>query len=396
MIARFPAPAGPLHLGHARRALATWLVVRRAGGRFVLGGEGDAAELAWLGLDHDSALRGPERAAAHAVAAERLRVTGRLYPCFETDEELAWKARTRHRRGEAATYDRGMLKLTAAQRASAEAGGKRPHWRFLLADGERRWRDRVLGMQAVKLTAHSDPVLVRADGSATPALAGAVDDIDAGVTALLRDAEQVAATAIHLDIVAALGTDPARWTLMHLPSDDAKLPTLKRVRQDGIEAAALAPVLAGMPEAAPASAADLVGRFDVIRAAAPRLDALLAANRRLVATLDFAAVRDRLPQGADAAFWEAVRGGLATVGDAAHWWDVVSGTIDQVEDPDAEMLRSARATLPPEPWDCGTWHRWTAQADETAIRQALTGEEDGPDMAGLLPLIGRPRVLSRL
>ena len=189
---RFAAnPAGLLHVGRARVALMTWLLARRNGGGFVLriddaeGGREDFAaaveqDLGWLGLDWDGVVRQSERMASYEAAAGRLRESGRLYPCFESEEELAAKREQRQRRGHAAIYDRAMLKLTAQQRASAEAGGKRPYWRFMLSGVPAEWRDMVLGRQEVKLSAVSDPVMVRADGVPLPGFASVVDDVEMG------------------------------------------------------------------------------------------------------------------------------------------------------------------------------------------------------------------------
>ena len=227
-----PAATGPVHVGSARVALAAWLMARRHGGRVVLRiddadgarvdeaqAEAVAHDLAWLGLDWDETVRQSDRLARYEAAAARLRESGRLYPCFESEEELAAKREQRQRRGLAVIYDRAMLKLTTEQRAAAEAGGKRPYWRFLLSGVPAEWGDMVLGRREVKLSAVEDPVLVRADGVVMPGLAGAVDDIELGITHVVRGEDQVTATGVQIDVAAALGvtvrTGGVRYA--HLP-----------------------------------------------------------------------------------------------------------------------------------------------------------------------------------
>ena len=157
--------------------------------------------------------------------------------------------------------------------------------------------------------------------------------------------------------------------------------------------------------------ADLVAGWSLegLSRSAARFDPrqMLALNRKYLHGLDFAAVRDRLPPEATEAFWLAVRGNLDTLGEAKDWLDVVEGDILPSEQPEeADFLRAALACLPEEPWNGDTWSRWTAElAGRTGrkgrllfwpLRRALTGEEHGPDLKALLPLIGRERAVQRL
>ena len=161
---RFAAvPTGPMTVGTARIALLNFLHARRHGGHMLLRfadfapqatPEYAAAmehELRWLGIDWDATLRQSEHSPEYAAAAERLKRAGRLYPCFESEPELRAKRDHRVKRGQSAVYDRAMLQLTRAQLDAAEAGGKRPYWRFLLSDRTVEWRDLVLGHREVAL-----------------------------------------------------------------------------------------------------------------------------------------------------------------------------------------------------------------------------------------------------
>ncbi len=427
-----PAPTGLLHVGQARIALANWLLARRHGGRFLLRlddigdrsradyADGIEHDLAWLGLDWDEHVRQSDRLDRYAAAADRLRAAGRLYPCFESDDELNFKRELRHRQGRSTIYDRAMLKMTAAQRAQAEAGGKVPYWRFLLSGKAAEWDDTVGGRQSVKLSALSDPVLVRADGTPLPSFASVVDDLELGITHVVRGADHLVNTGIQLDILAALGAPPQAIRFAHLPlllTDGAGRrgpPSLRSLRTDGIEPAALAGTLARLGTAdapAPEPAVLLAARYDLGRIGpdTPRFDpqTLLAVNRRALADMPFEAARDRLPPAATPAFWHAVRGSLDLMREARGWWDVVAGTIvPPLVEGETEFLQDALAVLPPEPWDDGTWPAWlgalaTASGlagDEmdAPLRLALTGEEDGPPLRDLLPLMGRARVAERL
>jgi glutamyl-tRNA synthetase len=435
--ARFaPSPTGWLHVGNAYIAVANALFARHAGGELLLRlddtdaertreeyAKGIEQDLAWLGIGWSRLFRQSDRLAAYAAAADRLRAAGRLYPCFESEEELASKRELQRRRHMAPIYDRAALAMTAEQLAKAQASGRKPYWRFKLSFGEQGWDDLVLGPRRVKLTAISDPVLVRADGSPLYTFTSVVDDIAEGITHIIRGEDHITNSGVQRDIMAALGTDPDTIHLAHRPllldAEGGKMSkrleslSLRRLRADGIEPSALLAYLArlGTSEAfEPASFEALAAGFDFARmsAAAPRFDPsqLLAVNRRVLHAASYEGVASRLPEGANARFWEAVRGNLDLVSEARHWWEVVTGEVHAALPEEAAFLRQAIELLPAEPWDASVWEHWTSALREASgrkgralfhpLREALTGEEKGPELRALLPLIGRARAVRRL
>ncbi len=432
-----PSPTGLLHVGNVRAALANYLFARRHGGQFLLRlddtdaarnradyAEAIAHDLHWLGLEWDDSFRQSDRLADYEAAARRLEASGRLYPCFESEVELQAKRDQRLRRNLPPLYDRAMLKLTPAQRAAAEAGGKTPYWRFRLSDAAVSWQDGVLGAKQLRLQTISDPVLVRADNTPLYTFTSVVDDLATGITHIIRGEDHVTNTAVQLDIWAALGGDPRQVCFAHLPlmvgDDGGKLSkrtgalSLRSLRQDGVEPAAVTAVLARLgtsDDPVPASMAELTAGFELshFSRSSPRFDIrqLLAMNRRVLHGLAFTAVQARLPPGATPAFWDVVRGNLDMLSEARGWWDVVAGAIvPPVVEGEGAFLRDALATLPPEPWGADVWAAWTDALKASSgrkgralfhpLRLALTGEERGPEMRGLLPLIGRPRTAERL
>lgn len=432
-----PSPTGLLHVGNARVALANWLLARARGGRVLLRlddtdterskaeyAEALAEDLRWLGLDWDESFRQSDRGALYAAAAERLKAGGRLYPCLENEEELRAKRERQLRAGKPPVYDRAALSLTADQLARARANGKEPYWRFKLSHRSVAWRDGVLGERQVKLPSLSDPVLIRADGTPLYTFTSVVDDLESGVTHVVRGEDHVTNTGVQLDLWEALGGDPRALGFAHLPlltdADGGPLSkrlgslSLRQLRRDGIEPAALAGYLAALGtsrDPVPGMPADQVAGFDLgaVSRSPARFDPrqLLALNRRWLHDAPFAAVRDRLPEGAEEPFWLAIRGNLDLLTEARGWWQVVAGTVvPPPQEAERDYLRAALEALPPEPWDEGSWGAWTAALREATgrkgralflpLRLALTGEEHGPEMKPLLPLIGRERAVQRL
>jgi glutamyl-tRNA synthetase len=372
----------------ARVAFANASFARTHRGYFTLRQADDdkvTAELRWLGIAWDAIGKPGD----YAAAIEHLKAIGRLYPCFESETELRAKREHRVRRNQSPVYDRAMLKLTPEQRAAAEAGGKSPHWRFRLSNRVVTWTDAIAGRREAKLPAVSDPILVAADGTPAAALTAVVDDIADRITHVIRTDEGEAQTGIHIDLLSSLGQNPDAVVFVSLPplGDTGRL-AIRNLRNDGIEAETLAAWLGGD------SRFDRRGmRSKPDPATLPRL------NRDVLARREFVTVADRLPAGATEPFWRAIRGHVDLLTEARHWWEVVNGTIfPPIPEGAASLVRQARAALPPEPWSDQTWATWLRAVPGAAdtLRVILTGEDQGPDLAVLLPLIGRSRVLERL
>ncbi|HYP63684.1 MAG TPA: glutamate--tRNA ligase [Acidocella sp.] len=431
-----PSPTGYLHVGNARAALVNFLFARAEGGTFLLRlddtdtergrpefEQGIYDDLRWLGIEWDETAKQSERLARYDEVAEQLKASGRLYPCFENEDELAAKRAALVKRKLPPVYDRAALAMTAEQRARAEANGKTPYWRFKLSDGAAGWNDLVLGARNIRLNTVSDPVLIRADGSPLYTFTSVVDDADMGVTHIIRGEDHVSNTAVQIDLFQAITKSPVP-RFAHLPlisgGDGEKLSkrigsiSLRSLRKDGLEPAAITSYLARLgtnKDPAPLPLPELVKSFSLadFSRSPPRFDArqLAGLNRKLLHHMGFEEVRDRLPDGADQKFWDAIRGNVDMLSEARRWWDVVAGDFSLPELPgNSTVLRAALDTLPPEPWDESSWKPWTSAISEATgakgrdlyqpLRLVLTGEEHGPEMAKLLALIGRERAARRL
>jgi glutamyl-tRNA synthetase len=432
-----PSPTGTLHVGNIRTALHNWLFARAHGGRFLLRIDDTdrerseerfvdsiRADLAWLGLVPDGEERQSARFDRYEARFAELVASGRVYPAYETAQELELKRKILLGRGLPPVYDRAALALTDAERAVFEAEGRRPHWRFRLDHGAPiEWDDLVRGHQRFDPALMSDPVVRRADGSWLYLLPSVIDDIDMGISHVVRGEDHVSNTATQLQMFEALGSAPPSFAHEALlTGSEGKLSKrlgslgVAHFREEGIEPQALVALLARLGTSDPvepfADPAPLIESFDFARfgRAPARFDEaeLAQLNARIVHQLDHAAVADRLPEGMREGAWEAIRPNLSTVGEAADWWGVVQGPIDPpalAEEDRAYLLRAAEVAATID-WSADPWHAITgALKAETGrkgralflpLRLALTGREHGPDMAALLPLIGREAAISRL
>lgn len=436
-VTRFaPSPTGTLHVGNIRTAVLNWLFARATGGRFLLRIDDTdterseeryvdsiRADLAWLGLSPDGEERQSARFALYEERFAALRASGRVYPAYETQQELELRRKVQLGRGLPPVYDRAALSLTDADRARLEADGVRPHWRFRLEPGAIEWDDLIRGAQHFDPTTMSDPVIRRADGSWLYMLPSVIDDIDMGVSHVVRGEDHVSNTAVQTQMFTALGA--AVPTFAHaalLTGSEGKLSKrlgslgVEHFREQGIEPQAIVALLARIGTSDPvepfADSAPLIAAFDFARfgRAPARFDEgeLAQLNARIVHQLDYDAVAPRLPAGMDGAGWEAIRPNLSTVAEAADWWHVVEGPVDAPA-PDAEdrdFLAAAHRIAGEIDWTADPWHALTARLKEETgrkgkplflpLRRALTARDHGPDMAALLPLIGQARTLARL
>jgi glutamyl-tRNA synthetase len=438
IVTRFaPSPTGRLHVGNIRTALHNWMWARKNGGRFLLRIDDTDAErsredyveaihtdLAWLGLDVDDKARQSERFALYEARFQALVSAGQVYACYETQQELDLKRKVLLGRGLPPVYDRAALSLTAEEIAGFEAEGRKPHWRFRLDhDQPIAWDDLIRGEQHFDARNLSDPVIRRADGSWLYMLPSAIDDVEMGVTHVVRGEDHVSNTATQVQMFAALGaTPPAFAHEALLTGSEGKLS--KRLgslgcdafREQGLEPIAILALLARIGTSDPVEPvtdlAPLIDSFDFSRfgRAPARFDEaeLATLNEKIVHQLGFTEVANRLPAGMTEAAWDAIRPNLSKVSETADWWAVVTGEIPPAElaDEDRVYLAQAAEAAAAIDWSADPWHQLTNALKEKTgrkgktlflpLRLALTGHSHGPDMAALLPLIGRERTLARL
>jgi glutamyl-tRNA synthetase len=439
MIVRFaPSPTGLLHVGNARTALINALFARNQGAKFLLRIDDTDQErsqdhfeqaikqdLQWLGIEWSKEVRQSDRYDLYNQAMKKLKASGRLYPCYETPEELSLKRKSLLARGLPPVYDRAALQETDEDRARYESEGRTPHWRFLLEDTTVAWSDLVRGEIKFEGCHTSDPVLVRADGVPIYTLASVVDDGDLSITHVVRGEDHVANTAVQIQLFEALGYAPPIFAHMSLISDkdggglSKRLGSLSltELRESGIDALPLASYLAKIGTSDSVrlgtSFQELIDDFDFGKfgRASPKFDPdeLKALQTKYLHNLSWTDVAPWLQNKGidDPDFWLGVRGNIETLSDVMDWWRICRCPVEPTIDPEnADYVAQAATLLPPLPWDESTWSNWTnTLKQETGrkgkslfmpLRLALTAQTHGPELKNLLPLLGPDRVKQRL
>jgi glutamyl-tRNA synthetase len=427
-----PSPTGYIHVGNLRTALMNYMIAAKAGGTFILRIDDTDPErskqeyvdaikydLDWLGLHWDRVERQSERLDRYSEAADRLRDMGRFYEAFETPTELDLKRKKQLNMGRPPVYDRAALSLTEEERAALRAERGNGVWRFKLNQARIIWQDGILGEISIDAASVSDPVLIRGDGQVLYTLASVVDDVEMGVTHVVRGSDHVTNTATQIQIIEALGGTPpqfAHHSLLTGPQGEAlskRLGTLslRDLRARGVEPMALLSLMARLGSADPVELrtdmADLIEGFDIERfgAAPTKFDEndLFPLTARIIgarpyeevaATIAAIGVPDELaPQ-----FWEVTRENITTLNDLDAWWAMFRDGADPViEEDDRAFIAEAMALLPEGPHDNETWGKWTTAVKEATgrkgkglfmpLRLALTGQARGPEMAKVLPLL---------
>ncbi len=438
VITRFaPSPTGKLHIGNVRTALINWLYAKKHDGEFILRMDDTdlirsrkeyqiaiEEDLKWLGLVWDRTFNQLERADKYDTIKLELIKKHRLYPCYETPEELDIKRKFQLSSGKPPMYDRAALKLSEAQIAAYEQQGRKPHYRFLINDADIVWQDMIKGEIKYHGSKLSDPVIIRADGSMTYMLCSTIDDIDYNISHVIRGEDHVSNTAIQIQMFEALGTAPPSFGHLSLvKSKEDKISKreggydVATIREEqNIEAMAINSFLALIGTSNPVNISknldELVEKFDITTySKSPTTympEELEHLNHKLVITLEFNDIKTYLQKNelnkVDENFWLAVRPNLQKLSEIKEWWQICHAPT-KVQGLDQALLEIAANTLP-EIINESTWSDWTKIISQNSgkkgkdlympLRLALTGKASGPELKTILPLLSRDEILSRL
>lgn len=440
-ICRFaPSPTGFLHVGNIRAAIINFLYAKKTGGKFLLRLDDTDIErvrdeyremiltdMAWLGLEYAQIIKQSDRLEKYETAKNRLIASGRLYECFETAEDLNFQRKSQIASGLAPIYNRAALNLNDEQKKSLRAAGRKPHYRFLLEDKITSWDDKIKGKITYEGRHFSDPVLVRDNSMPTYTFCSVVDDIEFGITDIIRGEDHITNTAIQIQIFEALGGEvPDFAHLALIKASEGKISKreggfdVKSLRNDGYEAMAIVNLLAQIGTSGSLQIHknfdELARDFDFAKFSKSAMNydisELANINQKLLQNLDFAEVEPRLKEiGIDAEisekFWLAIKLNINFLSDAKEWCEIFSaGFRFKNKEEDGEFLRHTASILPSSTSEENSWNLWLAEIKKITerkgkdlfmpIRLALSGKEHGPELKFLVNLIARDEILQRL
>ncbi len=432
-----PSPTGMLHIGNARTAIINFLYSRKHSGTFILRFDDTDLErskdeykksiindLKFLGLTWDMEFVQSDRLARYDEIKELLLSKKRLYPCFESAEELEIKRKLQLSRGLPPIYDRSSLALTPNQIKDLLHKGRKPHYRFRLEHESIAWDDLVKGNVRYEGINLSDPIVVREDRSMTYMLCSVIDDVDYAITHILRGEDHVSNTAIQVQMFEAMGAKlPIFGHLSLVTSRDEKISKriggfeISSLRDNlGLEPMAINSFFGTIGSSKPIipfkNLNALISEFDIAAFSKSstlyQQEDLERLNHKLLLSLEFDEIKERILSlglaSVDEQFWIAVRPNLKSLKELVDWWNICNNP-KKISGLDSKLLSIAASLLPNE-ITVDTWHEWTKKiSEETGIkgkdlfqtlRLAITGTDSGPTMSDILTLIARDEIITRL
>ena len=432
-----PSPTGLLHLGNIRTALINWLYARTNNGKFILRIDDTDLErskdeyaskikydLEWLGIDFDETFNQSSRFEVYKARFDILVDQGRVYPCYETPEELERKRKLQMASGGKPVYDRSALALTDQQKKEFKDEGRKPHWRFLMNSKRVQWDDILKGQVDIDLLSLSDPVVYREDGVPLYTFSSVVDDIDFNITNVIRGDDHTSNTAVQIELINAMDTNKivfAHHALLTASSGDKlskrdNVISIESFREKNIDPLAILSLLATIGTSnsieLKSNISQIIEEFRIKTISTSpgkiEIDLLNALNKKIVQNYEFSEIKDRLfkvDERIDEKFWNTVKGNLETVENIQSWTDIVFNS-DSIEPNDKEFIKTALEVMPPDPWSDETWDEWTGKVKELTgrkgkelflpLREAFTGLSHGPEMKKLIQLLGRDKILERV
>ena len=434
-----PSPTGLLHVGNARSAVLNWAYAKKNNGSFILRiDDTDQARsrkdyenkikenLSWLGLDWNKTFNQSERSSLYNSNIEKLKNDGRLYPCFETTEELSLKKKSLLSSGKPPIYDRSSLSLSKDEINEKINLGLKPHWRFKLEDSIINWNDLIKDQVKFDSKYLSDPILIREDGSLLYHLPSVIDDIDEEITHIIRGEDHISNTAFHIQVFKALGAEPPNFAHHPFLTDQEGKGFGKRIgslsienlRSEGYEDISIINYLLNIgssEDIKPETKLDkVINNFDIknISSSSAKFsnNVLKSLNSDLLKIYNYEDVKSKLElvdiKVDSKKLWKFSQNNIDYLKDIENWIKTIEIIIDiknyEIQD---TLISAAVECIPEDPFSYETWDNWTKAINAKTglkgkelympLRLILTGKEKGPELKNFLPLLDKQTLLRK-
>ena len=432
-----PSPTGLLHIGNARSAVLNWAYIKNKGGEFILRIDDTDKErskkkyeddikkdLSWLGISWNKTFNQSDRQNIYDKKIQELKDKKRIYPCFETQEELSLKKKSQLTSGKPPIYDRSSLKLTNKEIDELLKSGKKPHWRFKLHDSTIQWNDIIKGKIAFESKNLSDPVLIRENGSLLYHLPSVIDDIEEEITNIIRGEDHITNTAFHIQIFEAFDSKiPSFGHHTFLTDNQGKgfgkrlgSLSIQKMKEDGFENITILNYLLSIGSSINLTKEilidSLIKNFDIksLSSSSPKfsIDVLRFLNKNILQKYNFLDVKNKFNESGindvDENFWLFIQNNIEFFHECLEWRNIIFSTSSYNFD-NPEFLKEAALLLPDDPFTINTWDEWILLIKNKTglkgkdlfmpLRKALTGKEKGPELKYLLPLLTKEKIVKK-
>ena len=433
-----PSPTGLLHIGNARSAVINWAHIISKSGEFILRVDDtdsvrskkeyeDAIknDLKWLGLEWSKTFKQSERFKIYQERIVQLKKTKRLYPCFESPEELSLKRKNLLVSGKPPIYDRSALNLSETEIQNKIEKGKKPHWRFQLEERVVEWNDLIKNTVAFDCAKLSDPILIREDDSLLYHLPSVVDDIEEKITDIIRGEDHITNTAFHIQLFEAMKAPiPLFGHHPFLIDEHGKgfgkrlgSLSIQRLKEEGFENITLLNYLLSIGTSKNLSKEKnkkiLSSNFNIknLAKSPPKFSKKIITNlnKEILQSYNYSEIKTKFEDlklsNASKDFWTFIKNNINYFHEAYDWWKVIySDEVYPTKEQD--YLNIAAKLLPNDPFNNSTWQEWTSKINRKTgrlgrdlympLRMALTGQNKGPELKFLMPLLNKQQVLKKL
>ena len=433
-----PSPTGLLHIGNARSAVLNWAYIKKNGGQFILRIDDTDQErstkkyenkikenLLWLGITWKKSFNQSDRKYIYDENILKLKESFKIYPCFESPEELSLKRKNQLLSGNPPVYDRSALKLSSNQIEDLINKGKKPHWRFKLKDEVIEWNDLIKGKVSFDSKNLSDPILIREDGSLLYHLPSVLDDIEENITDIIRGEDHITNTAYHIQLFKSLNTKVPNFGHHSFITDEVgkglgkRLSSLsiQKLYEDGFENITILNYLLTIGTSKNLSKEKdinkLVNNFDInslsSSSAKFSINVLKLLNKEIIQSYDFSEIKHKFVdlnlEGINENFWIFVKNNINFFTESLEWLNIINSNEIYINKSD-NYLKTVAKLLPEEPFNKDTWDIWTNLIKNKTgrkgkdlfkpIRLALTGREKGPELKYLIPILTKKNILKKL
>jgi glutamyl-tRNA synthetase len=437
-----PSPTGELHFGNMRTAIIAYFMARQnPEGKFILRIDDTdigrskkeyeiqiKKDLKECMIEWDDEFKQSDKAARYDEVKKQLIESGRMYDCYETQDELEMQRKICMKNNTPFTYEYEKNKITDEQKKKFISGGRKPYYRFKLDRTKNiSWGDDIKGELKFESKLLSDPVAIRADKTFTYLLISVVDDIDANINYVIRGEDHISNTASQIQMWEALNSEVpnfAHLALLKMPEGKISKRIggfeIRELLNEGILPIAILNYLSKLGSSQnisefQLSIDELIKNFDInhCSSSSPNFTKkeLEDLNLKILCRMEFETVQIFLKESllieANEDLWEIIKNNLDNINEIHCWNNIYHNQkIEYNFEKDKSIKNIAKLGiqfLPEKEFDEKTWSNLVLEiANDNSefqkkelfigLRKIITGKEHGPEMSKLVKLLGLEKI----